>query len=108
MSSDHKPELDATSELDPYGITMHQELIGELGWAIKIGRVDILHEVLVLSSYQAAPRDGHLQKMLHIFAFQKKNPKLTLYFDPNLAINNPTSLIGGTTEELCGQYRGAN
>ena len=30
MSSDYKPELDATSELDTDGITMYQELIREL------------------------------------------------------------------------------
>ena len=59
MSSDYKPKLDATAELEPYGITMYQDLIGELRWAIEIGRVNILHEVSVLSSYQAAPRDGH-------------------------------------------------
>ena len=108
MSSDYKLELDETAELEPDGITMYMKLIGELLWAIKIVRVDIQHEVSMISSYQDATHDGNLQQILHIFAFQKKNPKLTLYFDPNLAINNPTSLIGGTTEELCGQYRGAN
>ena len=51
MSSDYKPELDRTHELDSNGITMYQELIGELRWAIEIGRVDILHEVSILSSY---------------------------------------------------------
>ena len=77
---------------------MYQELIGELIWAIEIGRVDIGHEVSVLSSYQAAPRDGHLQQILHIFAFLKKNPKLTLYFDPNPVVIDPTSFTGSTAE----------
>ena len=65
---------------------------------IKIGIFDILHEVYVLSSYQAAPCDGHLQKILHIFAFLKKNLKLTLYFDPNLAIIDPTLFTGRTAK----------
>ena len=73
MSSDYKPELDATSELDTDGITMYQELTRELKWANKIGRFDILHEVSVLSSYQNIPRNVNLQKILHIFAFFKKN-----------------------------------
>ena len=59
-------------------------------WAIEIVRVDIIHEVSVLSSYQDAPRDGHLQQIFQNFAFLNKNPKLTLYFDPNLAIIDPT------------------
>ena len=57
---------------------MYQELIEELRWLIEIGIFDIGHEVSVLSSYQAAPRDGHLQQILNIFAFLKKNPKLTM------------------------------
>ena len=47
MSSDYIPEIDATSELDINYITVFQELIGHMRWATEIGRVDILHEVLV-------------------------------------------------------------
>ena len=61
MSSDYKPKLDATTELEPDGITMYQDLIGELQWEIQIGIVEILHEVSVISAYQTSPRDGHLQ-----------------------------------------------
>ena len=107
MFSDYTPELDATNKVESDGIAMYQELIGELRWDIEIGIVDIEHEVSVLSSYQAAPCDGHLQQILHIFAFLKKNPKLTLYFDPSSAVINPTSFTGSTTEEFRDQYRGA-
>ena len=37
----------------------------------------------------------------------KKNPKLTLYFDPNPEIIYSTSFTGSTAEEFHGQYRGA-
>ena len=47
MSFDYIPELDATSELDTNYITVFQELIGHMICATEIGRVDILHEVLV-------------------------------------------------------------
>ena len=105
MSSDYKPEIDATTKLESYGITMYQYIIGELIWAIEIGRVDINHDLSVLSSYQADPHDGQLQQILHIFAFLKKNPKLTLYFDPSPAVLYPTSFTGITAEEFCDQYR---
>ena len=49
--------------------------------ATEIGRVDILTELSMLSSYQASPRRGHLEQVYHILAFLKKKPKLTLYFD---------------------------
>lgn len=35
--------------------TYYQELIDVLRWAIELGQVDILHEVSLLSAYQAAP-----------------------------------------------------
>ena len=34
VSSDYTPELDATTEFESDGITMYQELIVELRWAI--------------------------------------------------------------------------
>ena len=82
MNSTIAVELDTSNELDEEGIQYFQELIGILRWATEIGRVDILHEVSLLSQYQAAPREGHLVQALHIFAFLKRKPKLTLYFDP--------------------------
>ena len=35
----------------------------------------------MLSSHQACPRVGHMEQLLHIFAFIKRKPKLSLYFD---------------------------
>ena len=86
-SQAYRPETDESPELGYDGITTSQELIEILRWAIEIGRVDIHTEVSMLSSYQASPREGHLNQLYHIFSFLKKNPKLTLYFDqqePNI------------------------
>ena len=60
----------------------------------------------MISSYQAAPFDVHLQQILHIFTFLKKNSKLTFYFDPDLAIIYPTSLTCSTAKEFCDKFRG--
>ena len=59
-------------------------MIGILRWATEIGRTDILHEVSILSQYQAAPREGHMGEILHIFAFLDGKPRLILYMDPDL------------------------
>ena len=107
MIQDYKPELDDSNELDSNGITMYQELIGELRWAIEIGRVDILHEVSLLSSYQASPRRGHLEQLIHIFAFLKRKPKLTLYFDPSEPKIDPDSFNGSSQNEFKDIYRNA-
>jgi hypothetical protein len=84
MNITFSPELDVTEELNEEDTTYFQELIGVLRWATEIGRVDILLEVSLLSQYQASPREGHLEQALHIFAFLKKHPKLTLYMSPEL------------------------
>ena len=91
-SSDHRPDLDANI------ITMFQELIGELRWDIEISRVDILHEVSVLSTFQVSPREGRLHQMFYRFYLMKNNPKLTIYFYPRSPNIYPTSFSGSPAE----------
>lgn len=91
MASSYVPELDDTPELELKEIRYFQELIGILRWATELGRVDILFEVSLLSQYQAAPRQGHMQQIFHIFGFLKKHPKLTLYLDPTQPMIDPSA-----------------
>ena len=87
MNNTYTPELDETKELSSDDVTFFQELIGVLRWATEIGRVDILLEVSLVSQYQANPREGHLEQLLHIFAYLHKHPKVTLYLShkvPNM------------------------
>ena len=98
MSSGYVPETDGSPELGPELITAFQESIGVLRWVVEIGRVDINTEVSMLSSYQAAPREGHLDQVYHIFAYLKNKPKLTLYFDPSLPNIDPSWAMGDDAE----------
>ena len=107
MVSEYIPELDISEELCPDDITFFQELIGILRWAVEIGRVDILTELSMLSTYQAAPRQGHLEQVLHIFAFLKKNPKLTLYFDHTEPVLDSSMFNNSTPEAFKEIYRDA-
>lgn len=94
MSTQYRPELEDSHELEGQEITYYQELIGVLRWAIELGRVDILHEVSLLSAYQAAPRRGHLLDMLiAIFTYLKQDPKRTLYFSPELPNLDETEFL---------------
>ncbi|CAJ1951020.1 unnamed protein product [Cylindrotheca closterium] len=70
MTSAYEPEMDGFSELGREDHAYFQELIGILQWATEIGRVDISLEVSLLSQYQAAPREGHMEQALRIFAFE--------------------------------------
>ena len=84
MIGTYTPELDGTTKIDEDETQFFQELIGILRCATELGCVDILHEVSILSQYQASPRQGHLEQALHIVAYLKKKPKLSIYMDPDL------------------------
>jgi len=107
MQNDYAPELDSSRELDPDEVTFYQEIIGMLRWGIEIGRVDITMEISLLSGYQASPRIGHLEQLLHIVAFLKKKPKLTLYFDPSEPNIDESIFNGESRERFLEQYRDA-
>jgi hypothetical protein len=77
-----------------------------LRWATELGRVDILLEVSLLSQYQASPREGHLEQIMHIFAFLKKKPKLSIYLDPSLP-NIEYGDFKTNKEDFVKQYRSA-
>jgi hypothetical protein len=80
--SGYRPELDVTNELDSELSSRYSQLIGILRWMVELGRVDIYHEVSVLSQYLALPRAGHLEAVYHIFAYLNKHDKSSIVFDP--------------------------
>ena len=67
MTVGYCPERDVSAELTSVGVQRYQELIGVLRWAAKLGRVDILLEMAMLSTYMALPRKGHLEQVYHVF-----------------------------------------
>jgi len=65
------------------GHRYYQELIGALRWTVKFGRIDILLEVSMLSSYLACPREGHLEAVFHIFGYLKRKSNWKIGFGPD-------------------------
>ena len=70
-------------------------------WAIELGRVGIYLEGSLLLAYQASPRQGHLEEVLHIFGFLDKHPELTLYFNPELP-EIPSNIFKG---DSCNSFK---
>jgi hypothetical protein len=52
----YQPELDVLNELVLELSSRYLQLIGIAQWAIELGRIDIHHEVSLLSQYQANPK----------------------------------------------------
>ena len=81
MTQSFIPEFDDSPELNDNERAYYQELIGVLRWATELGRVDILHEVSLLSQYQACPREGHICEVMHIVSFLRDHQKRSIYMD---------------------------
>ena len=82
MTAGYRPERDVSAELTSVGVQRYQELISVLLWAAELGRVDILPEPAMLSTYMALPRKGHLEQVYHVFGYLKTHSKRRLFFDP--------------------------
>src|SRR5512133_1537243 len=76
---DH-PELDTSELLEIIGINQYQSLIGSLQWAISLGHFDIATAVMTMSSFRAAPRRGHLDRVCLICGYLAKMKHATLKF----------------------------
>jgi len=64
-------------------IQVYQNLIGVARWICELGRIDILHEVSLLSQYMAQPRKGHLTQLLNIFFYLKHHERSWMVLDPS-------------------------
>ena len=82
-SHEYRPELDSSRFCDPDLANVFQNLIGVLRWICELGRVDILHEVSLLSQYLAQPRMGHLTETLNIFYYLKHHSTSWMMLDPS-------------------------
>ena len=84
LTTTYRPELDVSRELNEADAAYYQSLlIGILRWMVELGRVHVCLEVSMMSSHLALPREGHLEQVLHIFAYLKKYHNTELVYDPS-------------------------
>ena len=91
MNSGYYPEIDITPELrEEYAAYFHS-LIGVLIWIVELVRVEISVEASMLSSHLAMPIKGHMQELIHVFAYLKKHMNTDMVFDqsePEIDMNS--------------------
>ena len=78
----YRPELEVSRLCRDEEVNFYQNLIGILRWTVELGRIDIHHEVALLSQYLATPRVGHLEQALHIFKYLDVHKSNFISFDP--------------------------
>jgi Reverse transcriptase (RNA-dependent DNA polymerase) len=79
--SGYRAEMDMTDYCSPDIGHYYQQQIGVLRWAVELGRINICTEVLILAAYTTAPKIGHFNAMLHVFAFLLHHPRCRLVMD---------------------------
>ena len=77
-----KPELDVTDLLGDEDASCYHQQIGVLRWMVELGWIDICTEVSMLAAFSAAPRQGHLAAVFHLYAYLKKHQRSKLVLDP--------------------------
>ena len=83
LTTSYRPELDVSPELTPRDSAYYQSLIGILRWIVELGRIDTCLEVSMMLSLLVMPRKGHLDQVLHIFAYLGKYHNTELVYDPS-------------------------
>ena len=79
---DYSLEMDETPALEQDLASWYQFLIGVLSCMVEIGIVDIITKVLMMVSHMAMPMEGHLEAVLHVFAFLHQKYNSSMAFDP--------------------------
>ena len=74
--SDH-PEIDSSPLLGETQHRLYQQLVGMAEWAVQIGRFDIHYALTSLNRFSAAPRQGHLTRLIKIFGYLQTMPAET-------------------------------
>ena len=69
--NDHR-ELDNSGLCNEEQITKCMCMIGQLQWAITLGRYYILAQVMSMSKFRLAPKIGHLERMKRLYGYLAK------------------------------------
>jgi hypothetical protein len=102
---DH-PKMDTSKLLNDKGHRKYQMLIGMLVWVVTIGRIDVAHATPFLSRFTACPWQGHLERLLRVFGYLKKQPNRRIVVDSREPIyeGGQDALDMDYTKELGDQY----
>ena len=83
--NDH-PELDNSELASDDLITKFMCMVGQLQWAVTLGRYDILAHVMSMSRFRLAPKVGHIERMKRIYGYLSWTKHYALRFrtaEPN-------------------------
>ena len=109
IKGDH-PEIDDSTFLEEKGIQQYQSLIGQLQWAISLGKFDISVAIMTMLPFRSAPREGHPNGVKRICCYlsEMKHSVIRICTDepdypstiPRTEYKWKSSMYSGAKEEL--------
>ena len=83
LPRDYRPKIDVSDKLGHEEASHFQSLIEILRCMAELGRVHTCTKVSMISSHLALPRRGHLDALVHMFAYLKTHHNLEMVFSPS-------------------------
>ena len=86
LEKNHHRELDNTELCNEDQITKYMCIIGQLQWAVTLGRFDILAHVMAVSRFRLAPKIIHLERMKRLCGYLSKTKHFPIRYrtkEPN-------------------------
>ena len=77
--NDH-PELDNSELASDDLITKFMCMVGQLQWAVTLGRCDISPHVMSMSRFRLTPKIGHIERMKRIYGYLSRTKHYALRF----------------------------
>ena len=81
MEDGDHPEEDDSEILGDTDHQKYQMLMGILNWVVCVGRMDVAFAGSSLGRFSACPRKGHLERVLRVFGYLKKNKNRRVVVD---------------------------
>ena len=78
----YHPELDETPILPTEKASFYRSITGALNWVVTLCRIDLAFTNQLMSRYNAAPRQGHLDAVVKVIGYLKRWDKGKIVFDP--------------------------
>ena len=94
------------SELcDATEVNIYWQLTGEIQWAIYLGRIDIMCNLVTMATFRPAPLKGHLDQLTRIYSYLQNYKKTDIKFNVNILDYSGFDVLegswGGTYHPCC-------
>ena len=86
LSSNYRPDIDVSVEMQHVEAAYYQSLISILMWVVDIGRVDICCKISMMSLHLALPREGQLKELLRIFSYLRNYHNSEMVFNTSYPV----------------------